>query len=160
MVEHVDGDVVPPRVVQGFEAFYVAEWPVAVRLATMLTGSVHIAEEVAQECFLAIGERWAELDRPQAYLRVAIGNASKNYLRKQVLRRSRGWRPDASMGLEAGELWDALRGLPSRQRSAVVLRYYGDLPLAEVATVLGCAEGTAASLVHRGLKALRQGMEP
>jgi RNA polymerase sigma factor (sigma-70 family) len=53
-------------------------------------------------------------------------------------------------------LWQALRQLPARQRMAIVLRYYLDLPEAEVARLLGVPVGTVKSLVHRGLARLRE----
>jgi DNA-directed RNA polymerase specialized sigma24 family protein len=53
-------------------------------------------------------------------------------------------------------VWQALRRLPARQRAAIVLRYYLDLPEVEVARQLGVPVGTVKSLVHRGLARLRQ----
>jgi RNA polymerase sigma factor (sigma-70 family) len=57
-------------------------------------------------------------------------------------------------------MFDALMALPMRQRVALVLRFYEDLPEAEIAAVLRCREGTVASLIHRGLKTLRRVIEP
>ncbi|MHB1928962.1 MAG: sigma-70 family RNA polymerase sigma factor [Acidimicrobiales bacterium] len=57
---------------------------------------------------------------------------------------------------EVDELWQLLRSLPARQRDALALRYYEDLSLEEVAHLLGCPLGTAKSLIHRGLAALRK----
>jgi RNA polymerase sigma factor (sigma-70 family) len=56
----------------------------------------------------------------------------------------------------AEELADVLVTLPHRQRAAIVLRYYHDLPDREIARVLGCRVGTVASLVHRALERLRE----
>ncbi|MGZ4139907.1 MAG: sigma-70 family RNA polymerase sigma factor, partial [Actinomycetota bacterium] len=53
------------------------------------------------------------------------------------------------------ELWEALGRLSSRQRAAVVLRFYEDLSEAQVADILRCRPGTVKSLVSRGLEALR-----
>ena len=60
---------------------------------------------------------------------------------------------------EPDELWDALATLPARQRAAVVLRYYADLPVAEIGAALGCRPGTVKSLLHRGLGELRKVVE-
>jgi RNA polymerase sigma factor (sigma-70 family) len=57
-------------------------------------------------------------------------------------------------------LWQALRQLPSRQREAIVLRYYLDLPEAEVARLLGVPPGTVKSWTHRGLARLRDRLGP
>lgn len=56
-------------------------------------------------------------------------------------------------------VWRLCRGLPAQQRAAVVLRYYEDLDYPEIATVLGVAEPTARSHVHRALAALRRELE-
>jgi len=53
------------------------------------------------------------------------------------------------------ELWGAVRELPPRQRSAVVLRFVGDLPHREIASAIGCSEDAARRSLHEGLKKLR-----
>jgi RNA polymerase sigma factor (sigma-70 family) len=53
-------------------------------------------------------------------------------------------------------LWDAVGNLPPRQRSAVVLRYLGDLPHREIATAIGCTEAAARRSLHEGLTRLRR----
>jgi RNA polymerase sigma factor (sigma-70 family) len=56
-------------------------------------------------------------------------------------------------------MWDALAGLEERRRTAIVLRFYEDLPDAAIAEVIGCRPGTVRTLVHRGLQDLRKEME-
>jgi RNA polymerase sigma factor (sigma-70 family) len=53
-------------------------------------------------------------------------------------------------------LWEAVRELPTRQRSAVVLRYLGDLPHREIAAAIGCSEQAARRSLHDGLTTLRK----
>jgi RNA polymerase sigma factor (sigma-70 family) len=53
-------------------------------------------------------------------------------------------------------LWEAVRGLPERQRSAVVLRYVGDLPHRDIAAAIGCSEEAARRSLHEGLVKLRE----
>jgi RNA polymerase sigma factor (sigma-70 family) len=55
-----------------------------------------------------------------------------------------------------GELWDAVGALPERQRSAVVLRYVGDLAHREIASAIGCSEDAARRSLHEGLSKLRK----
>jgi RNA polymerase sigma factor (sigma-70 family) len=55
-----------------------------------------------------------------------------------------------------GELWEAVRALPPRQRSAVVLRFVGDLPHREIASAIGCSEEAARRSLHEGLAKLRK----
>ena len=62
--------------------------------------------------------------------------------------------------LGADELWDALGRLDERRYTAIVLRFYEDLPDAEIAAVLGCRPATVRTLVRRGLAALRKEIEP
>jgi RNA polymerase sigma factor (sigma-70 family) len=57
---------------------------------------------------------------------------------------------------ELDELWTVLAGLAPRRRAAVVLRYYEDLPVTEIARLLDCRPGTVSSLLHRGLADLRE----
>ena len=59
----------------------------------------------------------------------------------------------------ADALWQLCLGLPRRQRAALALRYYEDLDYPEIARVLGCAETTARSHVHRALGTLRARLE-
>ena len=66
----------------------------------------------------------------------------------------------AVTSLETDETWSALARLPARRRAAVVLRYYADLPLAEIAQVLGCRTGTVKSMLHRALNDLREVLDP
>ncbi len=54
------------------------------------------------------------------------------------------------------ELWDAVRELPTRQRSAVVLRFVGDMPHREIAQAIGCSEEAARRSLHEGLLKLRK----
>jgi RNA polymerase sigma factor (sigma-70 family) len=57
---------------------------------------------------------------------------------------------------DPGELWDILDRLSERQRTAVVLRYYADLPESEIAAILHCRPSTVRSLVQRALTRLRE----
>ena len=56
-------------------------------------------------------------------------------------------------------VWRVCSALPSRQRAAVVLRFYEDLDYPEIAAVLDISEATARSHIHRGLAALRAELE-
>jgi RNA polymerase sigma factor (sigma-70 family) len=53
------------------------------------------------------------------------------------------------------ELWRAVRGLPAKQRAAVLHRYVNDLAYADIGQVMGCSEDAARRSVHEGLKKLR-----
>jgi RNA polymerase sigma-70 factor (sigma-E family) len=131
-----------------------------VRLAWALTGSEAAAEDLVQDAFVRVHAHWERIDSPRAYLRQAVVNACRSASRRA--KRERTTRPPllAEVAqLEADELFDALAGLPYRQRAAIVLQFYEGMSQAEIAQLLHCREGTVASLVHRGLAQLRRVIE-
>jgi RNA polymerase sigma factor (sigma-70 family) len=64
--------------------------------------------------------------------------------------------PAAADGAGDEELWQAVNELPERQRTAVVLRFVGDLPHRDIATAIGCSEDAARASLHEGLSKLRK----
>lgn len=139
------------------EQLYQDQHGRAVRLAYLLTGSEPVAEELAQDAFLLVAERLADIDEPRAYLRQVVVNlARQHHRRRDVERRHAPTPPGPTLPAEVDETWSALWELPRRQRDALVLRFYEDLPMAGVAHALGCPLGTAKSLVHRGLARLEE----
>lgn len=126
-----------------------------VRLAHLLTGSNEVAEEVVQESFIRLYRNWDRADEPGAYLRTVVVNRCRTWQRRQALERAHLPHPSArTVDQEAREMLDALARLGSRQRAALVLRFYADLSEADAARILGCRPGTVKSLVHRGLRRL------
>ena len=141
----------------GFESFYRARWLHMVRLAALLTGSMAIAEEVVQDSFLALRPRFAAVDSPGAYLRTSVVNGCRAALRREQREESELARRLVPLTLapEVDEMWSVVQRLPDHQRAVVVLRFYEDLPEAEVARILGCRVGTVKSRLHRALATLR-----
>lgn len=132
-----------------------------IRLAYLLTGSEAVAEDLVQDVFARLARRPSTLvAHPDAYLRRSVVNAARSWHRRRrlELRHSRTEVPQhASLG--ARELADALRVLNARERAVVVLHYYEGRSIDEVAELLGCARGTAASLQSRALAKLRKVIE-
>ena len=130
-----------------------------VRLAALLVGSRAIAEEVVQDAFAAVSERWDGLDRPGGYLRTAVVNGCAQVLRhRSVEDRHRPVTleiPDA-IPERLIDLRSALDRLSRHQRIVVVLRYYVDVPDDEIARTLDVRPSTVRSLAHRALSALRK----
>jgi len=127
-----------------------------IRLARLLTGSTAAAEEIVQEALLRIYQRRQQLDNPEAYLRVTVTNLCKSHLRRLRLERSVVQQEDLHvLNPEIDETWEALCNLPFRQRSVIVLRFYEDLSIEEIAHLLGCRIGTVKSRLHRGVEKLR-----
>jgi RNA polymerase sigma-70 factor (sigma-E family) len=133
------------------------------RLGFLLTGDWDQAEELAQEAMARTFAAWSRVRHTQraAYARKVLLNRHRSLLRRAVVEarhaltsRPQQWH-EPDFGGDDLVLWQALQRLPARQRAAIVLRYYLDLPEAEVARLLGVPVGTVKSLVHRGLARLR-----
>ena len=138
----------------------------AIRLAYVLTGDRLLAEDLVQDAFVRLAGRLVHLRDPHAfdaYLRRTVVNLANSYFRRKrveraYLRRSTAEPRPVGAAHDADrrdELWQDLQRLPSRQRTAIVLRIYEDLPERRVAEILGCRPGTVRSLVSRGLAELR-----
>jgi RNA polymerase sigma-70 factor (sigma-E family) len=152
-----------------FLEFFAGEfWPLR-RVGFLLTGDWDQAEELAQEAMARTYAVWPRVrgyDRPAAYARKVLLNRHRSLLRRAVVeaRHLVASRPDdrhqPDFGGDDLVLWQALRRLPARQREAIVLRYYLDLPEAEVARLLKVPPGTVKSWTHRGLSRLRDRLGP
>lgn len=140
----------------GLVALYEERRLALVRVAYLLTSDREVAEEVVHDAVLALRPRWDAIDDPPAYLRTAVVNRCRSWLRRQRTARAHVPPRAEEVGLGADELWDALSRLDERRRTAIVLRFYVDLPEPEIAAVLGCRPATVRSLVHRGLAQLRK----
>ena len=151
------------------EDLYRRHVPDAVRLAFLITGDRAEAQDVAQDAFLAAAGRFRLMRDPSkfgAYLRRTVVRSVLMRRRssdREVARVERSVRgaPDhvasAHHGLADRLVLEAALGrLTARQRAAVVLRYWHDLPEREIARVLGCAPGTVKSLLSRALATLRE----
>ncbi len=130
-----------------------------VRLAALLVGSRAIAEEVVQDAFASVSERWGGLDRPGGYLRTAVVNGCAQVLRRRSVEdRHRPVTleiPD-EMPEQLIDLRSALDRLSNRQRIVVVLRYFVDVPDDEIARTLDVRPSTVRSLANRALAVLRK----
>jgi RNA polymerase sigma-70 factor (sigma-E family) len=146
---------------------YARHSPAAGRLAYLLTGDVHLAEDLTQEAFVRAFGRFRDLRQPESfewYLRRTLVNLTRSYFRRQRTEREHLARYPASEKTEPGTdtvserdaMWRALQQLPPKQRTALVLRFYEDLADVQVAATMRCPVGTAKSLIHRGLERLRR----
>jgi RNA polymerase sigma factor (sigma-70 family) len=145
----------------GFDEFYRLRWPEAARWAGGLTGQPAVGQELAQEAFLRLRDRYTSLDNPVAYLRTTVVNLCRSWQRssmREAARMAAVARPDVAAPA-ADDLLDALAHLPFRQRAALVLRFWADWTDEEIAAALDCRPATVRSLAHRGLDALRQEIE-
>jgi RNA polymerase sigma-70 factor (sigma-E family) len=137
-----------------------------VKLAVLMTGDQPTAEDVVQDAFLGLYRRWSSLrdaDKAMGYLRSSVVNGCRSVHRVRFRRQGITLAPprpgdsaetEALLGEEHREVLAALRRLPSRQREAVVLRYYLDMTETQAALSMGVARGTVKSATSRGLAAL------
>lgn len=142
---------------------YEREHLAMVRLAVLLVGSTAIAEEVVHDAFVAVLERHASIPNVGGYLRQVVVNNCRGLTRRSITGRRKVARlavleqmDSLSLPEELDETWEALEMVTSKQRTALVLRFYADLPVAEVAVLMDERPGTIKSLVHRGLATLRK----
>lgn len=152
----------------GFDAFATARLPALSRVAYLLTGDHHAAEELLQNALVLVAARWkrvAAADDPLAYARRVLYNEHVSGWRRDRHRRAEystdqlpervAGRDEASDTVRRVVMRDALGRLTPRQRAVIVLRFYEDLSEAEAAEVLGCSVGTIKSQTHHSLGRLR-----
>jgi RNA polymerase sigma factor (sigma-70 family) len=145
---------------QGLEQLYRRHWAELVRLATLLSGSRDVAEDVVQDAFLRLHRSGTLPEKPLPYLRRSVVNGVIDHRRRKTVESTYRWSTALTESLpEVPRLTPHLERLSQRQRDALVLRYYLDLPLKEIAKLLGCSVGTIKSHIHRGLATLRKDVE-
>jgi RNA polymerase sigma-70 factor (sigma-E family) len=140
-----------------------------VRLALLLVGDRASAEDVVQDVFtrLCTHDRVLAQDSALAYVRTAVVNGCRSMLRRRALARrvaisgTAPWRDTQESAEHTAILAEdrrlvlaALAALPGRRREVLVLRFYLNLPVAEVAAILGISQGSVKSATARGLDAL------
>jgi len=151
----------------GFAVFVRTHTSGLLRTAYLLTGSAAAAEDLVQDTFVRLYPKWHRVegaDAPLAYVRRSMTN---NFLNEKRRASSRDLTTDSvpdrvedrdpyTQLLDRDEVQSLLARLPARQRAALVLRYYSDLPDGEIAAALDCRVGTVRSLISRGLATLRE----
>jgi RNA polymerase sigma-70 factor (ECF subfamily) len=145
-------------------AFCRREWPRLVGSLSLFTGDGDLAEDLAQETLTRVCRDWrtvSNLDSPGAWAhRVALNLARSHYRHRSVAQRQRArlasptdaHDPDTATVLAVR---DAVSQLPVRQRTALVLRYFADLSVAETAAAMQCPQGTVKTLTREAIAALR-----
>jgi RNA polymerase sigma-70 factor (sigma-E family) len=150
----------------GFEAWVLARRRALARSAYLLTGDVHLAEDLVQDTLARVADRWRKVHgRPDAYARTVMHHLAIDRWRRRKARPpevltdrhpelggagDRG--PDVERRLV---LRDALARLTPKQRAVLSLRYYDDLTEVQAAAVLGCSVNTVKSQSRAALERLR-----
>ncbi len=143
-----------------YEDFFRREFPRVVRTVYLVVRDVGRAEELSQEAFIQLFRHWTKVsgyERPDAWvrrvaIRLAVRNSRRDRLR-WLLERETFPAPQAE-GTSV-ELDQALEQLSTSQRAAVVLHYYEDRPVDEIADILDCSTNTVKSHLHRGRNRLK-----
>jgi len=153
-------------------AMYDTEYRSLVRMSAVLLGDVASAEEIVQDSFIATRAAWRglrDIDKGVNYLRRTVMNRSRSQLRHRVVvdKHMPASEPDmpsaeqaALAALQRAAVVAALRTLPTRQREALVLRFYLDLSEEQVAAAMQISQGAVKSHTARGKAALRSLLEP
>jgi RNA polymerase sigma factor (sigma-70 family) len=146
----------------GFEDVYRTEYLRMVRVAAMLLGEVEGAEDIVQDAYVALYHHFDTVTDPPGYLyRSVVNGCGTRFRHRKVVARFRHLTTTPATTPEAIDVtWSALRALPPRRRAVIVLRFYADLPLAEIAQILDVNLGTVKSMLHRALGDLREVIEP
>ncbi|MFE6738267.1 SigE family RNA polymerase sigma factor [Streptomyces tubercidicus] len=149
----------------GFEEFVAARGPRLLRIAWLLTGDAHQAEDLLQTVLAKVWPKWRRIagGQPEAYIRKALVNTYASWWQRR-------WRgevpcgelPDLPASSDAFSdvdleraLGAVVRRLPRRQRAVIVLRYFEDLSVEQTAATLGCQPGTVKSQAAKALRTLR-----
>jgi RNA polymerase sigma factor (sigma-70 family) len=155
-------DPVVLATMEGFETFYVTEYRAVVGLAYALSGNAAVAEDLAQDAFLAAHRNWhriAGFEQPGAWVRRVVANLSVSAFRRRVAEakaivRLGAREPLPELGADDLEFWRAVRSLPRRQAQVIALHYVDDRPIAEIAVVLQMATGTVKKHLFDGRRTL------
>lgn len=146
-----------------FRQFFDAEFSSLRRLAYLLTGNWGEAEDLAQETMVRVYRSWKSITgHPGGYARTVLMNRHRSLLRRAKVEAKHAFvrreYSEQTGGLEDDALviWQAIQKLPQREREMIVLRFYEDMPIAEIAKVLDCPTGTVKSITHRAIGKLRE----
>lgn len=146
---------------------YRRHWVGLVRLAVLVVDDRPAAEDAVQESFADLYRHWPLRDNDKAlgWLRTTVVNRCRSVLRRR--RTARLYTPPheepnasaestALLGEDRLQVRQALQSLPARTREVLVLRYYLDLPFADIAQTLGINESSARSTSSRGIAILTE----
>ncbi len=158
---------------QDLTAWFFNDYRELWSIAFAMLGDAHLAEEVVMESFVKALSSWRRLrrlDYPTSYLKKILLNLCRSKLRRQAIefrlnalvhRRaehdgdiSKQTRVDLRM-----DVWNALTKLPPMQRACIVLRYFDDMAVQEIAATLECSPGTVKSHLFRARKSLQRTLD-
>ena len=147
-------------------AFCRAQHTRLVGVLAYTVGDRYVAEELAQETLIRVCQHWPkvrDMAAPEAWTHRVAQNLATSWVRRRIAERRATRRVQARPVMNVMDathdvvaLRTEIQRLPKRQRTAVVLRYFADMPAAQVGEVMGCTEGTVRALTHQAINALRE----
>jgi DNA-directed RNA polymerase specialized sigma24 family protein len=141
---------------ESFDGCYLRLWPVAVRLGHLISGSREVGEDLAQDVFVALRDRWESIENPDGYVRRAVVNRAKTAARRRARERTGAVPELPVLPSEMYDVWSALLRLPVHHRAAIVLRYYEELADDDIAELLDCRPATVRTWLLRGRTKLKE----
>lgn len=150
-----------------FEEFVAARLGAILRYATVVAWDRHLAEDITQEVLARAQLRWARISRleaPELYVKRMVLNEFLSWRRRRAavplpldrLEAFVSFVPDPALGLDERDAMVRLIGaLPAKQRAVVALRFYEDLSVYEIATLMGARPTTVRTHLARALESLR-----
>ena len=142
-----------------FAGFFEAEYPALIRSMYLIVRDREQARDIAQDAFVQLFSRWRRIsryERPDAWvrrvaIRMAVRAARRERLRRRVEHEFDSVPPSGPLDLD---VLRAVAKLPGAQRAAVVLFYFEDRPMQEIADILGCSTSTGWVHLHKARKKL------
>ena len=147
---------------EGFRVLYQAEFPGLAGYLTAMVGDVHLARDIAQEAFARLFARWVGVREPKAYVYYVATNIARRHWRRSAREREIYAEIHARPATDAPQydpwLRDLVERLPERLREVVLLHYYADLPVAEIAELTKRPVGTVKRRLHEARNLLAESM--
>jgi RNA polymerase sigma factor (sigma-70 family) len=144
---------------ESFREFYNRNYRDLVKLAFLFVRNIEVAEDITQDSFLSISKKYKELLNPDAYIRVALVNKCKTYIRSKVFERKKLEKLMVNVleiSDEKKDILDVLEMLSQKQKTAVILRYYLCFSDKEIARIIKCRSSSVSSLIVRSLNIIKK----
>jgi RNA polymerase sigma-70 factor, ECF subfamily len=144
----------------GFDTWYASARPKVLTSVALWCGSLDVAADAADEAFARALARWPRvrsMASPAGWTATVAINVARRQARRRQLERTllRRRAPEDVLPAPAGEVFDTIAALPERQRTIVLLRYVHDLPLGEIAELLGVARSTVTTSLTDAYRRMR-----
>lgn len=129
------------------------------RLAYLLTGSREQGEDLVHAAFASAIPRWDRIEQPLPYLKRTIVNLAADHHRRTAREQTHPTPEPVTHLPEIDETWTQIEKLSAVQRTVVILRFYEDLPLVEIAAVMDRPPATVRSDLKRAIEHLRKALD-